>query len=126
MSFDKYWNARLDEMGDELQHFSAITIESMRKVAEHSWNAALESEQGDDESFRLFWQAYPRRVGKPAAERKWKRLKKSEQRAILDHLPKRKWPGNKDYIPHPSTFLNQRRWEDEDQETTVTEGSDVF
>lgn len=117
MTFDQWW---------EFSGRFAVDPERTRDVAELAWKAALESDEGDDDLFRQFWQIYPRRVGKPAAEKKFNRLKKSEQMAILDHLPKRQWPGDKQYIPHPATFLNQRRWEDEDQPTTVEAQDDIF
>lgn len=80
----------------------------------------------DDTGFAEFWQIYPRRVAKKPAERAWRRLSKTDRSAVLDHLPKRKWPAEKSYVPHPATFLNQRRWEDEDQETTVAPQEDIW
>lgn len=70
------------------------------------------------DGFAAFWTAYPRRVSKPAAAKAWK-AKKLDQylEAILEDIERRKadagqWTEPK-FIPHPATYLNQRRWEDE-------------
>lgn len=73
---------------------------------------------GDWSGFDAFWKAYPRKVAKGAAEKAWKRLKPSldVQQQIRDALIwqvlQDQWQDVK-FIPHPSTYLNQRRWEDE-------------
>lgn len=70
--------------------------------------------------FLSFWNAYPRRVGKGAAAKAWKAAKPDEELTlkILSALEEAKaspqWRrDNGQFIPHPSTWLNQRRWEDE-------------
>lgn len=74
-----------------------------------------------DNGFEEFWQAYPRKVAKSAAVKAWTKLKPNgELRGIiLEALEKQKkspqW--QKDggmYIPHPTTWINGRRWEDDD------------
>ena len=67
--------------------------------------------------FERFWQAYPRKVGKQAARRAFARADVSLQR-LLEALEQQKadpqWQReNGRYIPHPVTWLNQGRWEDE-------------
>ncbi len=72
------------------------------------------------EQFALFWKAYPRKVGKGAAEKIWEKMKGDAEifKKILEAIEAQKkgesWlKDNGAYIPHPSTWLNQRRWEDE-------------
>lgn len=67
-----------------------------------------------------FWEAYPRKVAKPAALRAWKSAHINQQTAmdILDALDRfmAYWKSDKcpiDKIPHPATWITQRRWEDE-------------
>lgn len=70
--------------------------------------------------FAEFWAVYPRHVAKAAAEKAWNKLNPDEEllKAMLSAVEKaknsRQWQeeGGK-YIPHPATWLNQRRWEDE-------------
>ena len=76
--------------------------------------------QNKDEMFEKFWNAYPRKVAKPDAKKKFEKINPDEQmlQTMLTAIEKSK---NSDqwrrdggqYIPHPSTWLNQRRWEDE-------------
>lgn len=68
--------------------------------------------------FNAFWEKYPRKVGKTAAFKKWKTIKNINLTIILTAIENQKktdqW--KKDggiYIPHPATWLNQGRWEDE-------------
>jgi hypothetical protein len=73
-----------------------------------------------DEHFDLFWKNYPKKIGKGAALKAWNKIKdkKGTIEKIRDVLPRQmlspQW--TKDggqYIPHPATYLNQTRWEDE-------------
>jgi len=66
-------------------------------------------------SFLMFWKAYPRKVGKLTASKIWKKNKlDSFVHPILEALPKHKAFWDKpEFIPHPSTWLGNRRWEDE-------------
>lgn len=70
--------------------------------------------------FDAFWKAYPKKVGKGAAQKAFGRLKVTDEllKAMLDaiEVQKRGEQWQKDggqYIPNPSTWLNQQRWEDE-------------
>ena len=71
------------------------------------------------ELFDLFWQMYPRKVGKKLCQSIWNRkIKRNEVEQIYDGLNRWKesdqWQRDKgQFIPHPSTFLNQERWNDE-------------
>lgn len=69
--------------------------------------------------FADFWTIYPRKESKVNATRAWKRLNPSDetQARILKDVSNRKnsegWlKDNGQYIPHPATYLNQKRWED--------------
>ena len=69
-------------------------------------------------TFDMFYKLYPRKVGRFMANKSFNKLKKSDRKlafdGLLDYL--KFWKHNKtekQFIPHPSTWLNQRRWEDE-------------
>jgi hypothetical protein len=69
-------------------------------------------------NFSDFYSLYPRKQGRRAAEKSWQRLNSQEQQdafdAISNHLEYWKLKQTeKDFIPHPATWLNQGRWEDE-------------
>ena len=69
-----------------------------------------------EEKFNRFWSLYPRKVAKVAAQRSWKRLTNKNVDSIFkvfhEHLIR--WSFKEiQFVPHASTWLNQRRWEDE-------------
>ena len=70
--------------------------------------------------FEDFWARYPRKVGKQAARKAWERLDLGNglleriMQAVLDHRQSEAWTkDNGQFIPHPATWLNGKRWEDE-------------
>lgn len=65
--------------------------------------------------FSAFWSAYPRKLNKDKARKAWNRLTQTDRQKIMDHLPLREWPKDKQFIPYASSFLNARRWEDESE-----------
>lgn len=75
--------------------------------------------------FQTFWELYPRKVAKKAAEKSWQRLSQLEKEEALKALPNhiKYWQlkqTEKEFIAHPATWLNQGRWDDEiDLEPTV-------
>lgn len=78
----------------------------------------------NDTNFVLFWTAYPKKLGKKKALLRWKHLAREKDFVsitvplILAAIQKQKqseqWQkdGGK-FIPHPATWLNGDRWEDE-------------
>lgn len=71
-----------------------------------------------DLHFETFWKAYPRKVKKVHARQKWI-TKKCDPliEQIMANLQARlagEWRYTDiEFIPHPTTYLNQQRWEDE-------------
>ena len=78
----------------------------------------------DDPQFRTFWAAYPRKVCKAATRKVWEKLAPdaklfSEIMAGLKTHKAREWVGREErMIPHATTWLNQRRFEDGDAAST--------
>lgn len=95
----------------------SLTVEMARGSGEepvgHSTTPVMER-------FARFWDDYPRKVGKGAAEKAWKKLNPSETltedilSAIAAQKKSRQWlRDGGQYIPNPATWLNQHRWEDD-------------
>jgi hypothetical protein len=70
--------------------------------------------------FELFWSAYPNKKAKGRALVAWNKINggRPEVSLMIDKLSAQKktveWTKeNGQYIPHPSTWLNDRRWEDD-------------
>lgn len=72
-------------------------------------------------TFDQFYSAYPRKVAKKDAMKAWDKLTQDQQKAAVEALPRhvRYWQGcetEKAFIPHPATWLNGWRFEDEIEE----------
>jgi hypothetical protein len=73
------------------------------------------------EGFLTFWSIYPQKVARPDAERAWAALAPDDElqtricAAVALKAKSQRWreEGGR-YVPYPATFLNKRRWEDED------------
>ena len=70
-------------------------------------------------AFDAFWEAYPKKTGKEAARKSFARAK-ADIGTMLSALEVQKqseqWTkDNGQFIPNPTTWLNQGRWEDEVQ-----------
>lgn len=70
--------------------------------------------------FEEFWKAYPLKMGKQAAIKSWEKIKPDTAliekiiQAVEDAKLSKQWQkDNGQYIPHPTTWLNQGRWDDE-------------
>lgn len=86
----------------------------------------------EDELFERFWEAYPKKRSKPAARRAWLRLRPGPVlfRAMMEALERQKrsrdWAKDAgQFIPYPATWLNQRRWEDEEDPAFVPDTAEA-
>jgi len=68
------------------------------------------------EAFNAFWDGWPLKQAKSKALEVWMKISISEYAEIMSGLGK--WRTSDQWIrgviPHPATWLNQRRWKDED------------
>ena len=77
-------------------------------------------EEQDNISFGQFWAIYPNKVKKQDALKAWRSGKCDRiVDVILADVSRRcetEWKGDGlQYVPHPTTYIHQRRWEDETQ-----------
>lgn len=85
--------------------------------------AASPPTRAKSSDFDLFWQAYPKKVGKEAARKAFSRVK-APLESLLTAVERQKcgnqWTTeNGRFIPNPATWLNQGRWEDEVAQTPL-------
>jgi hypothetical protein len=79
-----------------------------------------QGEKGLEMEFARFWRVYPRRVGKAAARKAWRkatRIASPEEIIAGAERAARSWTAaatSLQYVPHPSTWLNAERWTDDD------------
>ena len=88
--------------------------------------AASEEKTPMQRRFDRFWKAYPKKVGKGAAEKSFAKYKPDDAltdtmiRSVEAHKHTTQWQRDGgQYIPNPATWLNQRRWEDEVQQPII-------
>lgn len=99
----------------ETQSNTDKNVNNVNNVNNDKENTPLE-----DKFFDLFWLNYPKKVGKEAARKAWKKIRRPAEviEKIKNKLPEQmdsiQWnKENGQYIPNPATYLNQGRWEDE-------------
>lgn len=89
-----------------------VTIDKERKKDKN--------EKNKDISFESFWNKYPKKVGKGAAEKAWSKIK-APATTLVEIIKTLEWQigsaqwqedGGR-FIPNPATYLNRRSWEDE-------------
>lgn len=70
-------------------------------------------EQSNDDDFETFYSTYPRKVSKANAEKAWKKQKCVLSEVMPSLQKQMKLWTDPQYIPHPATWINGRRWEDD-------------
>jgi hypothetical protein len=85
-----------------------------------------------EQQFELFWQLYPRKAGKKTAKRTWIRIKPNEALFLTImsaiNVANQYWQHQRislKHIPHPSTWLDEERWEDEFSESPTSSYENV-
>lgn len=89
-------------------------------IEQHSVKPTVPFSAPDKTGFDLFWSTFPRKIGKGAAELAWKKIKPDDTlqariiHAVKAQCKSEQWRRDQgQFIPHPATWLNGKRWEDE-------------
>lgn len=94
-----------DECEREIESNDDIIVDTKENVESRGINL-----------FDIFWEKYPRKVWKKDAMKKFDKLKKEDQELaikMIDVFKKTRQWQNEQYIPHPTTYINQERFRDE-------------
>lgn len=111
--------ARFREKQRGSQRVALVRGETLLHTTPHH---SLSENQTDTRAalFEQFWAAYPRRVGRDAAWKAWQKRRPDKDLLVVMlaklEEQKRSEQWRKDdgrFIPHPATWLNQGRWQDE-------------
>lgn len=85
-----------------------------------SLNASTPAASTAPDLFATFWKLYPNKKGKAAAEKAWAKLRVTGamsdlmMTALSKQVVTPDWTKeNGRFVPHPATWLNGKRWEDE-------------
>ena len=78
----------------------------------------VQTKDNKDTLFEQFYDMYPRKVKKQRAYLAFRKLSKKDKETALEALPNhvKQWTAGsveKEYIPHPSSWINGKQWEDE-------------
>jgi len=103
-------------LGRNQIHLEADPPNQIETVSEIVQEAEIVPEW--ETSFRQWWKQYPRKVSKQPAVKAWRKLSEADRSAASEVLPEHveHWTQTKtavEFIPHPASWLNGRRWEDE-------------
>ena len=75
------------------------------------------SSDAQNDSFSAFWKAYPKKRGKAAALKAWKKLKPPLPKVfetLAAFEASKEWrKDNGQFIPYPASWLNAGGWDDE-------------
>ncbi len=95
-------------------------IQEVKEVKETTPPIVPPRGKGYSDAFESFWKTYPRRIGKASAFRSFERARKKGVSAeaiiaaVEHHKRGEQWQKEGgQFIPHPTTWLNQGRWDDE-------------
>ena len=115
---DGYTNSRCE---DELvQYRSRLSKASASASSRWEKKKKAKKPKEEAEGFDEFWAIYPRKQGKASAEKTWQKLSPPAtlRQTILSKVKARslthEWTkDNGQFVPLASSYLNQKRWEDE-------------
>jgi len=99
---------------------SRVEKSSVLESVQHSLNGCSTSPKVTvTGQFDVFWECYPKKVGKKEAKKAWEKAKdKPTIDAVIEAVEMQKqsqaWiKDNGQYIPNPATWINQGRWDDQ-------------
>ena len=135
LAFKKHQNPHKDEKASTIPAPCLHHADTMQASNEHSPNPAdsfnpitdsfnpikpLREKSAFDDGFEEFWNIYPKKVGKDKALPAWKKKKPP----INDVLKALSWQRVseqwiKNFIPNPTTYINEGRWKDEPPQEIV-------
>lgn len=101
-------------------HLVGIEKNRIEKIRVEQSSLLSTPSEGADERFEKFWEVYPKKIGKGAALKAFKKIKPSAEllqtmvNAVETQKQSQQWTkDNGQFIPNPATWLNQERWNDQ-------------
>ena len=96
------------------------TVSEPNKIAT---NKPITNNKEYIDRFDDFWKHYPRKVSKPNALKAWLKVKPDDEltKTIISAISKQNLSAKEEqFIPHPASWLNGKRWEDEVKVASTT------
>lgn len=117
----RYTNDHLQGANDHLQGADAPKSKGKESNTPHTpqgGKRVVSSPKYQPEWFERFWALYPRKTNRVATIRAWDKLKPDRELcdrmavALREQIKSDQWQ-EPQHIPHPSTWINGARWQDE-------------
>ena len=130
-----WYNIRLDQEKDKRMSFTQSRRNNIKGLNQHTighMTSHMENENEDvnrninkvkivDTQFEEFWDLYDYKKSRDKAEKAWKTLNKEEKALALQHAPVyAKSTPDKQFRKHPTTYLNNKSFNDEIIERTIS------
>lgn len=118
-------------LGIDISNSKSLDIDNTKKSS-NTKEERKEKEKKEDADFDRFWKVYPNKKGKGVARTAFQKAKAKVSvdvmiSAVENQKRSRQWmdDGGR-YIPHPATWLNQERWDDNLQVEVEQESNNGF
>jgi len=99
---------------EQMNTHSHSHIHPQEQIERKEKSKKKESRSPSLAEFDRFWKLYPRKENKGQAEKAWtKAVKIADPEQIIQAVERTPWNEDKQFIPHPASWLNGKRWEDE-------------
>jgi len=130
-----WYNIRLDQEKEKRMAFTQSRRNNVKGLNQHTighMTSHMEDENKNvnkninkvkiiDEQFEEFWDLYDYKKSRDKAEKAWKSLNKEEKALALQHAPLYvKSTPDKQFRKHPTTYLNNKNFNDEIIERTIS------
>ena len=116
-------NKQLNELSSFVLPFADDSATSRQQVGSLEVEVEVDKSRGRveiDDGFNIFWNMYPRKVGRGKAEIAWKKHKPNIDNVVntlaWQKNSKQWYKQDGDFIPNPATYISQHRWKDEPTE----------
>jgi uncharacterized protein YdaU (DUF1376 family) len=112
------WSKNADAMQEQCDSNADASIDdanALKNDATHNPIPITHKKEYIDR-FDIFWKQYPRKVAKPNALKAWIKIKPDDVvlKKMLDAINQQGLASKEiQFVPHPATWLNAQRWEDE-------------
>lgn len=97
-----------------------VTAREEKRREENKRKTPPTPKGGESDGFSEFWSAYPKKIGKVKALQAWNKIRPDDAvraqilAALAQQAKSEDWRREDGrFIPHPTSWLNARRWEDD-------------
>lgn len=114
LNYGKYQSLENYQVESKVERVVETQSKRSRNEVDTITERKIKKEKKDNIEFKIFWDLYDKKIGRPKSEAKWNKLSLEDQEKILEYIPRYKVAQpDKKFRKNPETFFNNRSWEDE-------------